>query len=145
MRLRDWLGPHQAGRFAVKVKNLSVPPPVHRGFKLPFDFILTEMLVENVVEEFFRNRPIVFRVKNAVDLLQDHDVLEGSLAEENLARQYVSLGKTRALGSNLRVAFLERGKSKQHARLNDGKQVFGIHDEHFRQAIKVFPAAAILQ
>ena len=74
MGLGDRFRQDQPVRFPIEVKDFRIPAPVHRRFKLAFDLILAEMLIEDVIEKFFRNRVICLGMKNAVDLLEDHDV-----------------------------------------------------------------------
>src|ERR1035438_468589 len=145
MRLGDGLGENQAVRFAIEVENLSVAAPVHGSFELPLHFILAEVLVEDIVEKFFRNGMIGLGVQNAVDLLQDHDVFKGSVAEKNFAREDVGFREVSAVGANFNVAFFQRGEAEQDRRLNDREKVFGIHDEHFGETIQIFLPAAVLQ
>ena len=52
MRLRDRFCENQPMGFAIEIENLSVTAPVHRGFELPLDFILAEVLVQDIVEKF---------------------------------------------------------------------------------------------
>ncbi len=77
------------------------------------------MLVENVVEKFLRNGVIRLRVQDAVDLLQDHDMLKRSLPEENLAREDVGFRKGSTLGGDLDIAFFQCGEPEQHRSLDD--------------------------
>src|SRR5208282_6569995 len=114
MRFSDGLGEDQPVRFAIEVENLSVAAPVHGGFKLPLDFILAEVLVEDVVEKLLGNGAIGLGVKDAVDLLQDHDVLKSSLAEKNFAGEDVGFRETSALGGDLDIAFFQCGEAEQN-------------------------------
>src|SRR5271157_2147922 len=145
MGLSDGLGENQPVRFAIKVENFSVAAPIHGGIELPPHFILAEVLVENVVEKLLRNGVIRLGMQDAVDLLQDHDVLKRGLAKENLAGEDIGFGEASALGCDLDIAFLQGGEAEQHRGLDDRKQVFGIHDEDFGETMKVFLSAAVLQ
>src|SRR5271154_544854 len=114
MRLSDRFGEHQAMRFPIKIKNLSVAAPVHSRIKLSLHFILTEVLVEDVVEKLLGNGAISLGVQDAVDLLQNHDVFKRGLTEKNLAREDVSFRKGCALGGDLDIALFQCGESEQH-------------------------------
>ncbi len=64
-------GEDQASLLGVVIEDFGIASPVQGGFKLTFDFVLAEMLVQDVVEELFRNRVVRLGMKNVVDLLQD--------------------------------------------------------------------------
>src|SRR5579859_3440187 len=75
------LGQNDAAVFAVVVEDFGVAAPIHRGLKLALHLIFGEMLVENVMEKLIDNGVVGFAVKNAVDLLENRDVLQRGLAE----------------------------------------------------------------
>src|SRR5271165_5973647 len=87
MRFSDGLGKNQPSPFAIKIEDLSVAAPVHGSFKLPLHLVLAEVLVEDVVEKLLRNGVIGLGMQNAVDLLQDHDMFQRSLAEKHFASE----------------------------------------------------------
>ena len=138
MRLADRLGENEAVLGAIKIENLGVAAPVHGRIKLALHFVFTEMLVENVIEKFLRNRMIGLGMQNAVDLLQDHHVLQRRLAEEHLAAKNIGFRKMSAFGSDLNVAFFQCRKAEQDGGLDDRKKVLGIHDEVFGEAVEIF-------
>ena len=111
------LGQDEASGFGVVVENLGVASPVHGGIELALDFVVAEVLVENVVEEFFGDGMVRLGVQHVVDLLQDDDVLERGLTEKHLAIENVGVGEGDTFGSDLDVAFLQRGESEQYAKL----------------------------
>src|SRR5271157_2686400 len=119
MGLSDGLGENQPVRFAIEVENFSVTAPIHGGIELPPHFILAEVLVENVVEKFLRNGVIRLGMQDAVDLLQDHDVVQRGLAKENFAGENVGLGEESALGGDLDIAFFQGSEAEQHRSLDD--------------------------
>src|ERR1700674_2804053 len=132
-------------RFAIEVENLCIAAPVHGGFELPLYFILAEVLVEDVVEKFLGNGVVGFGVQNAVDLLQDHDVFKGSLAEKNLAGEDVGFREANALGGDFDIAFFQCGEAEQNRSLDDREQVFGVQAEVCGETIQVFLSAAVAQ
>ena len=71
----------QAPASPVVIKDFSIASPVLGGFELPLHFVFRKMFIEDIVEKFIRDCMILFAVQNAVDLLEDHDVLEGSVPE----------------------------------------------------------------
>ena len=112
---------------------------------MPLHFILTEVLVEDVVEKFLRNGVIRLGVQDAVDLLEDDNVAKGSLAEKNLAGKDIGFREVCAVGRDLDIALFQCGEAEQHRSLDDREQVFGIHDQVFGETMKIFFAAAVLQ
>src|SRR5277367_3747082 len=127
------------------IKDLRVASPVHRSFKLAFNFILTKMLVENVVEEFVGNRVIRLRFEDAFDALQNGHVLDCGLAKKNFAGQNVGFSESHSFGCNLNVTLLERGKTKKGCGLHDGQKVIHIQGQLLGKAIQVGLSAAIMQ
>src|SRR5580693_2629261 len=109
------------------IEDLRVASPVHRSFELPLHFVLAEMLVENVVEEFIWNRMIRLRLENAFNTLQNSHMFERGFAKEHLSGENIGFGKSYSFRCNLNIALAERGKTKKCRGLNDGQEVIDIH------------------
>ena len=112
---------------------------------MALDFVLAEVLVENVIEKFLRNGVVGLGVQDTVDLLQDDDVIECGLAEKNFAGQNIGFRKAGPLGGDFDIAFFQRSKAEQDVGFNDREKIFGVHDEIFGKAVKIFFSAAVLQ
>ena len=126
MGFRSMFRQDEASFFRVVVEDLGVASPVHGGLKLALHFVLTEVLVENIVEEFFRNRMVRLGVQHVVDRLQNRDVAKRSVTEENLTRENVGVDEGDALGSDFDLAFLETSEAEQDRSFDNGKQVVNI-------------------
>src|SRR4029077_20461179 len=59
---------HQAVSASVVVKDLGIATPVDRGLHLLDGFVLAELLVQEIVEEFFMNRMVRFALEHSRDL-----------------------------------------------------------------------------
>ena len=84
-------------------------------------------------------------MQDVVDLLQDGNVLERGFTEEHFASQDVGVREGDALGSDLDVAFLERGEAEHDRGFDDGQQVIDVHGKALGEAVQVFAAAAVVQ
>src|ERR1700675_3855136 len=73
-------GPHRGQReFAgggIVIKNLCVTAPLNGRLQLPPRLRLTEMFIDQVVEEFIRERTIGFGLKGLLHLAQQGNVCE---------------------------------------------------------------------
>ena len=103
------------------------------------------MLIQNVVKKFVSNRMVRLPLKNAVDLLQDCDVLQRGLAEQNFAPLDVSIGERSPLRRELHIALLQPGEAEQNASLEDRQQVFDVHHQLFAEAKEVLVSTAIVK
>src|ERR1700739_4970646 len=77
-------GQNKAAAGRIEVEQLSVATPVDGGFKLALGFVLAELLVKHVQEEFFRNGVVTFVVEGACDLPEKQNVFGCGLTEDFL-------------------------------------------------------------
>src|SRR5437773_1918078 len=118
-----WLGQEKTGGIGVIVENLRVSPPGNGGFKLPFDFILAEVLFENVVKEFFRKRPVRLDLERMLDLAKRSDMLKRCPTEKNFSLKNIGFGKRLPLRSNLHIAFFHVYVLEERTGVDDWKEV----------------------
>src|ERR1700756_1852685 len=83
----------QASAGPVVIEDFSIASPILGGLKLALHFVFGEMLVEDIVEKFVSDRMIGLAFQDAVDLLQNHDVLKRRFAEQNLALLNIGVGE----------------------------------------------------
>src|ERR1022692_2873798 len=70
------------------------------------------MFVENIVKKIVCNGMVRFPLQNAVNLLQDGDMLEGRLAEQNFPRLNVGIRELGSPRRELDIALLQPGESE---------------------------------
>src|SRR5246127_737004 len=94
----------QASAGPVVIEDFSIASPILGGLKLALYFVFGEMLIEDIVEKFIRDGMIGLAFQDAVNLLQNHDVLEGGAPEQNFALLNVGVGECDALRRDLHIA-----------------------------------------
>src|SRR5580704_16395075 len=85
------LGESQLSRGGVVVENFGVASPLNRGFELAARFVFAEVLVDQIVEKFVRERAIGFRCERRFHLAKDRNVGQRGLAKNRVARLNVGL------------------------------------------------------
>src|SRR5215469_12761410 len=72
-------GEDEPPALGIVVEDFRVASPVHGSLELALDFILAEVLVEDVMKKFFRDGVVGLGVQNILNRLQDGHVPQGRL------------------------------------------------------------------
>ena len=83
-------------RRGVKVEQLRIAAPGHRGLHLPLALFFAELLVEHVEEELLGHGVVALGFERAANLPQQQHVAHRRVAEELLLAQNFGVGKLRA-------------------------------------------------
>src|SRR5262249_47274554 len=131
--------------FGIVVEQFAVPSPTQHRIQLALDLLFGLMFIQNVPKELQGNAVIGLLPQRLVNLLEEQDAGEGSLAEDFflLVDTVFNLGGARR--RDLDVAFLQVSKPQQHSRVDNWKKVVHFHQQLSREVIEVFAAAAVDQ
>src|ERR1700721_2447020 len=97
---RSSLGERQLARGRVIIENLGVASPLDGGFQLAARFVLAEVFVEKIAEEFVRESAVGFCSEGILHLRKKRDIGERRLAKNCFARLNVRLRVGLPLGSD---------------------------------------------
>src|SRR5690242_12949594 len=142
---RSGLGESQLTRGGVVIENLRVAPPLDGGFQLAARFVLAEMLVEQVAEEFLRERAVRLRLEGIVHLGQQWNVRQRCFAKNRFAGLDVRLGEGVPFRSDDRVAFFETQQAEQHGGVHGGEKRIHFEAKFVREFVEIRAAALIHQ
>src|SRR5579859_704993 len=140
---RSGLGESQFARGGVVIENFRIAPPLDGGFQLAARFVLAEMLVEQVAEEFLRERAVRLRLKGIVHLGQQWNVRQRRFAKNRFAGLDVRLGEGVSFRSDDRVAFFEAQQAEQHGRVHCRKKRVHFEAQFIREFMEIRAAALI--
>src|SRR5581483_7020280 len=113
--------------------------------ELAFDFVIGEMLIENIAKQSDGNAAVRLGLKDIHDLPEQENAREKAFTKQFLARIDIGFSKDLPFGSDLGISFIEFGKAQDHGALDDRQKVFDIHEQALGQMVEVFFAAAIDQ
>ena len=111
-----------------------------RGFELALGFILAEVLVEQVAEEFVGERSGRLGCQSAGDLAEQGDVASGGLTEELLLAENVGVGELAPSGVISASPSCDVEEAEQGSGFDDGEQVVDFEGEVVGEAVNVVAA-----
>ena len=135
------LGKHEAAAGVVPVKELGVAAPGDGGFELAAAFVVAELLVEHVEEEFLGNGVVGLVGERAGDLAEQQDVIDGGLAEELFLPEDLGFGVGAAFRGDGGVALLHREEAEQLRGFDDGEEIVDLEGELVGEAVDVGASA----
>src|SRR5580704_2868737 len=140
---RSSLGEGQLPGGGIVIENFRVTSPLDGGLQLSARFLLAEVFVEKVTEEFIGEGAVRFCSKGVVHLAKQRNICERGLAEDGFARLDVRFRKGLAFRRDYGVALFEREHSEEHSGVHRGEQRVHFEAQLISKFVKVRAAAMV--